>query len=83
MKKNLWCFLVFFIGSIPLSLAQRVAIQKAHDSPQAAYAAGILEKSLSRQGYALKGGQADYVITVNRMASPGSKMTIFGFTGKR
>jgi hypothetical protein len=62
MKKGLWCFIVCCIGFIQAGFAQRVHIQRINDSPQAQYAAGLLERSLSGQGYALKEAPADFEI---------------------
>ncbi|MDQ4139150.1 MAG: hypothetical protein M3142_01370, partial [Bacteroidota bacterium] len=64
MKKSIWCFLVSFVGFLHLSLAQSVAIQNNSNSPQAAYAAQMLDKALSKQGYKLQKAPADFTITL-------------------
>src|SRR5687768_7677440 len=65
MKKKLLCFLVGFLGIFQASLAQSVSIANQVKSPQASYAAAMLEKYLVKQGYTLKKAPADYVITLN------------------
>ncbi|QMU27528.1 glycoside hydrolase family 20 zincin-like fold domain-containing protein [Adhaeribacter radiodurans] len=92
MKKSIWCFLVSFVGLIHLSWAQSVAIQNNNKSPQAAYAAQMLEKSLMKQGYKLQKAPADFTITLAVQAGKlakeayavvptGEKITITGTDG--
>ena len=64
MKKALVCFIIFLIGSIQVSFSQSVSIINNNDSPQAKYAAGILEKSLTQKKYSLKKAPAEYTINL-------------------
>lgn len=54
-----------FAGMAHLAVSQKVAIRYAKDSPQAGYAAQVLEKTLRQQGYSLKAAHADYVISLS------------------
>jgi hypothetical protein len=65
MKRILFCLLVVLTGLAQAAFSQKVNVLYARDSPQASYAALMLEKTLRQQGYALPGAQADVEISLS------------------
>jgi len=65
MKKIGFWLIVGFIGCIHLSFAQSFNILYSKDSPQAVYAARMLEKTLLKRRYLLKKVPADYSISLS------------------
>src|SRR5215213_4798946 len=59
MKKLLFCF--FMCGAAAVSFSQTVTIQYGA-SPRQSYAAGVLEKSVSTNGHAVKKSGGEYVM---------------------
>ena len=64
MKKAIICLILFLVESIQVSFSQRVSILKNNDSPQAKYAAGLLQKALVKQGYTVKDKAGEYTINL-------------------
>lgn len=64
MKKMLCCLIISLIGFVPIGYSQTVNILYSKSSPQATYAAGMIEKSLMKKGYSLTGSKADFLINV-------------------
>lgn len=58
------CFTICFIGFIPGISSQSATIISTKDSPQATYAAAMIERSLVKKGYFITEAKADYVITL-------------------
>lgn len=89
MKKMVCCLLVGYMYLNHSCFSQTVTISCNKTSPQQAYAATILERSLLKKGYAVKETSADYEIELTISAkqrgseafsllSAGKKITISG-----
>lgn len=64
MQKILLFFIIFITVFISSVFSQSVNIVYSKASNQAAYAARVLEKSLTKKGYSLKPSKPDFVITL-------------------
>ena len=68
MKKITWCIIISLSGLMREGFSQSVHIAYSKASLQEAYAAGMVEKSLLKKGYSLKGSNAEFEIrlTINK-----------------
>src|SRR5215212_619108 len=68
MKKIIWCIIISLSGSVREGFSQTVRITYSKASLQEAYAAGMVEKSLLKKGYSLKGSNTEFEIrlTINK-----------------
>ena len=64
MEKMLCCLIISLIGFVPIGYSQTVKILYSKSSPPATYAAGMVEKSLTKKAYSLSGSKADFLINV-------------------
>lgn len=68
MKKIIWCIIISLSGFMRAGFSQSVHIAYSKASLQEAYAAGMVEKSLLKKGYSLKGSNPEFEIrlTINK-----------------
>ena len=64
MKKFFFGLLVFLISVLQSNFAQNVKIVSEDESVQTKYAAGVLQKALSEQGYVIANDKPDFRITL-------------------
>jgi hypothetical protein len=84
MEKMLCCLIISLIGFVPIGYSQTVKILYSKSSPQATYAAGMVEKSLTKKAYSLSGSKADFLINVViNPAQLGSEAYLIATDGKK
>ena len=62
MKKFV-CFIISITGTLTYCFSQSVTLVYSKTSTQQAYAAGILEQTVSKRGYSIKETGADYLVS--------------------
>ncbi|HLL43578.1 MAG TPA: glycoside hydrolase family 20 zincin-like fold domain-containing protein, partial [Segetibacter sp.] len=84
MEKMLCCLIISLIGFVPIGYSQTVKILYSKSSPQATYAVGMVEKSLTKKAYSLSGSKADFLINVViNPAQLGSEAYLIATDGKK